>query len=122
MVRVDLPPGEHDPTDPEGLAEREREHKRRIFVAASLQRDTLVWLLEGRKGRREVRRQLLEAGFDVFSDLVPTVFDRHYGEMCTRESFRAPGVQLIWTLMRMLATGELPRDPFVQLMTESDDE
>lgn len=100
------------------LVLQQQEEQQRI--AAQIERkEDLAFLLRGPVGRREVRRQLWVSGFDVLEERVPTVFDRHASEMARREAERAPGLQLIWTLMRMLAQRELPFEHFEKLMTET---
>lgn len=79
-------------------------------------------MLSGPKGRRDVRRQLREAGFHTRSDDAPVVLNRHHGEMCFSEGLRSRALQKIWPIMRMLASGELPLDHFNKLMTETDSE
>ena len=83
--------------------------------------EIIKFMLKGPQGRRELRRQLYEASFDVSDPGVPIVFDRHAGEMARNDASRAPGVQLIWTLLRMLAHGELPLSDVSKLMTEQND-
>ena len=111
---------EYDPTDLRGQEERSEELQRRAAAVDIERRKDLVWMLSGRRGRRELRRLLREAGFRMESDVVSTVLDRHYGVMCFQEGLRARGMQLIWPLMRLLASGELPYESFRQLMTETD--
>lgn len=113
---------EYDPTDLAGQAERDAQ-RRQLAVAQDVRRrGDLVWLLSGRRGRRRVRRELREAGFDIRSDNVQTILDRHHGAMCFREGLRIHGVQLIWSLMRLLASGELPDESFKLLMTDEGDD
>lgn len=112
---------DYDPTDLIGREERDDQRRQRAIAVALETRGDLVWLLSGRRGRRKVRRLLQEAGFDVSRDEVSSVFDRHYGQMCLDEGKRAQGFQMIWPIMRLLASGELPRESFEKLMTETDE-
>ena len=112
---------DYDPTDLDGLSERDLERRQQAIAAELEEREDLVWLLSGRRGRRKVRRQLREAGFDISRDAVNTVFDRHHGQMCFHEGLRVRGLQLVWPIMRLLASGELPIESFRLLMTESDE-
>lgn len=112
---------EFDPTDLEGREARDEERRQRAISVALQKREDLIWLLSGRRGRRRVRRQLREAGFDISRDEVSTVFDPHHGRMCFHEGLRTLGLQLIWPIMRLVASGELPFDSFRDLMTEIDE-
>ncbi len=105
--------------DPEREELVRQEAEQAQALRRSEQRDDLKFLLRGPVGRREVRRQLWVAGFDVAEERVPSIFDRHAAVMACKEAERAPGVQLIWTILRMLAQRELPADHFQQLMTET---
>lgn len=115
------PAVDYDPTDLRGQEERADERKRRAIAAALEEREDIVWLLSGRRGRRKVRRLLAEAGFDVSRDTVRTVFDRHHGQMCFHEGLRTQGLQTVWPILRLLASGELPFESFRKLMTENDE-
>lgn len=112
---------EHDPTDLLGADERALEGQQREIAVAIEKRDDLVWMLSGRRGRRSVRRSLREAGFNPASDVISSVLDRHHGQMCFNEGHRTQGLQMIWPIMRLLASGELPIESFRKLMQETDE-
>ncbi len=112
---------DYDPTDLDSQVERE-DQRRQFAVGHELaRRRDLVWLLSGRRGRRKVRRELRDAGFHIDRDEVSTVFDRHHGQMCFNEGLRTSAMQLIWPLVRLLASGELPKESFQLLMTDEDE-
>lgn len=111
---------DYDPVDLDGREARDLERRQRNIATATAERADLVWMLSGRRGRRAVRRQLREAGFDVSRDGVQTVFDTHHGRMCFHEGLRTRALQLIWPIMRLVASGDLPLDSFRKLMTETD--
>lgn len=113
---------DYDPTDPDALPERQRVRDQQAMLEAKERRDHLVWMLQGEKGRRELRRQLRETGFDVTVPYAPNFFDRHGGEMARRVGLCAPGLQLIWSLLLMVARGDAPFDQFQALFTETLDE
>jgi hypothetical protein len=100
---------------------RDEDGQQRKVAAAIEKRRDLVSKLSGRRGRREVRRELREAGFDVSSDAISTVLDRHHGQMCFNEGLRTKALQQIWPIMRVAASGELPFESFQKLMTEETD-
>lgn len=109
------------PGFPEAREQRELEERQRAIAASLQRREDLVWLLQGRRGRRKVRRQLSDAGFDVGSDVVQTSFDRHHGQMCFNEGLRLEALRLIWPLLRLAALGELPEESLQKLFTETDE-
>lgn len=121
MAAVTTPAVDWDPTDFEGKEQRDREVLQRAIAVGLEERNDLVWLLSGRRGRRRVRRLLREANFRVESDLVSSVLDRHHGTMCFKEGHRTQALQMIWPIMRLLASGELPFESFKKLMTETDE-
>lgn len=111
----------HDPVDLEGQAARAEERKRQALAAMVEDQRAMVALLSQPWGRRMVRRQLLEAGLDVRHDTVGTVFDSEPGRMAFKEGARLRGLQLLWTIVRMAATGKLPADSFSLLFREEDE-
>jgi len=68
-----------------------------------------------------VRRELRAAGFNIDRDEVSTVFDRHHGQMCFNEGLRTSAMQMIWPLVRLLASGELPQESFQLLMSDEEE-
>jgi len=120
-VVTTTPAVEPNPTDLLGREERDLESQQREIVADLEEREDLVWLLSGRRGRRKVRRLLSDAGFFTYSDKVTSVFDRHHGRMCFLEGHRTAALQMIWPIMRLLASRKLPPESFEKLMQETDE-
>jgi hypothetical protein len=112
---------DYDPVDLAGQAEREDQRRQRVLARTLVQRRDLVWLLSGRRGRRTLRRELRAAGFDIAHDEVASVFDRHHGQMAFQEGLRFSALRLLWPIMRLLASGELPFESFRDLMIEEDE-
>lgn len=112
---------EHRPTFPEEGLAREAEQERREIAAALEKREDLIWKLSGPRGRRDLRRQLCEAGFYAWRDEVDSTFNRHHGEMCKAEAVRNEALQLIWPIMKLVASRDIPFDSFQKLMMKETD-
>lgn len=112
---------ENHPTDLEGRAERElSEEKRAQAIAAERQAD-LVWLLENERGRRDIRRQLMEAKLDVRSPVVAEVTDRHHGVMYGNVTARHKGEQLLWAILRLALRDDRLLPSLQKLFLETDE-
>lgn len=110
------------PTDLEGQAERDLEKQSHAEVVLTNRRAHLEWLLKEPMGRRELRRQLQNAGLNVHQPHVPDIIDRHHGQMCANAVLRAEGEQLLWSILR-LTTSDPNLIGFLRdLFTETDDE
>jgi len=109
-----------EPTDFEGQAQIEKKQAQYERAVAIRRAKDLAWLLAGERGRRKVRFELGLAGFNMNDELVLSIFDRHYGAMCAAEGPRISAVQQIWSIMRLLAKGEIPFADFKALMLETD--
>ncbi len=112
-------PNDFDATDLDDTERREMERDQQLRLEAQERREHLVWMLKGENGRRELRRQLSATGFDVANPYAPDLFDRHGGEMARRVGLSTPGLQLIWSLLLMVARGDVPFDKFQALFTET---
>jgi len=110
---------EHDPFDLDAQAAREEDRRLRDSVAADNQKDDLVWMLSGRRGRRIVRRQLREAG--AMPGSISSSFHSNYGQMCFNEGLRVKGLQLLSRLTQLLVHGEIPFENFQLLFMETDE-
>ncbi len=108
-----------DATDLDATERRKLERHQRLMLEAQERREHLLWMLKGENGRRELRRQLSVTGFDVTNPFAPDLFDRHGGEMARNVGLSAPGLQLIWSLLLMVARGDVPFDKFQALFTET---
>jgi hypothetical protein len=109
---------EIDPTDLDGARAREEERTLRAQAAAQNERGDLVWMLSGKRGRRDVRRRLRSSG--VFAGEVSSSFHSNYGQMCFNEGLRVRGLELLSKITQLLASGELPLEHYQLLMTETD--
>jgi hypothetical protein len=112
---------DYDATDEDARHERYLEQQRAADAAAMHRTADLVDLLGTRSGRRLVRRQMREAGFDVRDDSVRTGFNFDHAQMAFFEGLRTEALRWIWPIMRGVADGRIPFDRFVLLMTEGDE-
>lgn len=122
MPRVEhLADLDYDPTDLDGAQERNVERQRRAVAQAVLDREHLVWLLEDARGRRHVRRVLVDAGFDPSQDSVRTAFSSDHAVMSYHEGLRMNGTRILWSILRAFATGALTPETLRLLLTENDE-
>lgn len=111
---------EHHPTLDLDSGEREAERRRQKLIAGAAEDDDLIWLLSGRKGRRVVRRQLIDAQAWPMDEAIATSFIANYGAMSFHEGQRSRAFPLLGRIVRLTASGGLPFDSFQKLFMETD--
>lgn len=84
---------EHDPLNPDARAQAEADAKEKAKLAVKAERDDLVWLMSGKRGRRIVQRQLERAGVWRLS------FNTNAMQMSFNEGMRNEGLALTAKLM-----------------------
>lgn len=91
----------------------------RKSVASTNSKNDLAWLLSGKRGRRELRRQLREAGVIVGRSVSPS-FRGNYGEMCRGADARDQAARTLSGMLAALAFGEIPAESVQLLIAETD--
>jgi hypothetical protein len=114
-----MPTGDHDPFDLDAQEAREEDRRLRERVAADNEKDDVVWMVSGRRGRRTLRRQLREAG--ALPGSISSSFHSNYGQMCFNEGLRVKGLQLLSKITQLLVHGEIPFEHYQLLFTETDE-
>lgn len=95
-----------DPTDLAGLARAERVAEDKAAREARQERDDLVWLMSGPRGRRIVWRQIDRAGVLTGSSFSPDAMT-----MAFSEGVRNPAMRLLGLV--------LPMDEFAVMVREN---
>lgn len=99
---------ELNPVDLDAAEERHEQREKARIEAESEARGELAWMLNDPAGRKRLRRQLFEAGFDVGSDDVRTNFHPDHGTMSFHEGLRAEALRIVWPILRGVALGDIP--------------
>lgn len=101
---------EHDPFDRDGEDERTARVKERADLASRIEKEDLVWLMSGKRGRRIVKGILDRAGVWRLS------FNTNAMQMSFNEGMRNEGLALTAKLMTYCPT------TYAEMITEKQDD